>query len=140
MDERYDLNYYSNRFMDLKSNLDTQIYSYRDCKDGVEKLEDTSYKLIIKRILILIFYLLSNNGDIQIGFKRDYINELHSKYSNGLSFKVFHAGDKLSVNSTRMQSMDIFNHISNDISKFLINYLNQTNFHRDLLHFIIHYL
>lgn len=138
VDERYDLNYYSNRFMDLKSNLDTQIYSYRDCKDGVEKLEDTSYKLIIKKHNPNFNILFaSNNGDIQIGFKRDYINELHSKYSNGLSFKVFHAGDKLSVNSTRMQSMDIFNHISNDISKFLINYLNQTNFRdRDLFYIL----
>lgn len=138
MDERYELDYYSNKFMELISNLNTQVYSYRDCNDGVERLEEGYYNLEIKKHNPNFNILFgTNNGNVRIGFDRDYINELCSKYSNGNTFKIFHAGDKRSVEPIKICSMDIHNELSSNISKFLINYLNETNFRdRDLFYML----
>lgn len=138
MDERYELKYYSNKFMELKSNLNTQAYSYRDCTDGVEKLENKHYNVVIKKHNPNFNILFgTDNENMHIGFNRDYINELYSKYSNGARFKIFHAGDKFSVEYIKIQSMEIYHNLSNNISKFLIDYLNDTNFRdRDIFYMI----
>lgn len=138
MAERYDLKYYTNKFIELGSNLDTQISLYRDCNDGVEKFEDDGYKVVIRKHNPHFNILFgTNNGNANIEFHIDYINELSAKYSNGTSFKIFHAGDKFSSEPIRIQDMEIYNNLSDDVSKLLISYLNDTNFRDRNLFYMI---
>ncbi|MEW6010347.1 MAG: hypothetical protein AB1604_03555 [Euryarchaeota archaeon] len=138
MDERYDLKYYHNKFIELANNLNTQICKYRDCNDGVEKFQDETYKVEIKKRNPNFNILFgAETGNANIEFRSEYIDVLSSQYSNGVSFKVFHAGDKFSQDPIRIQEMDIFNELSCNFSKLLIDYINDTNFRdRDIFYML----
>lgn len=126
MADQYNLKHYENKFFEIIGKLDSQITRYLDCREGVKKYEEG---FIIKKRnphFNILFGAKKGNADIE--FSPDYINELYSHYSNGNQFQVFHAGDKLTSKPIEIQQMAIYNELCVDISKFLINYLNETSF------------
>lgn len=135
IDDQYNLKYYKNKFFEIIGNLDVQISRYSDCREGVEKYEEG---LVIKKRnphFNILFGANKGNGDIE--FSPDYINELYSYYSNGNHFQVFHAGDKLASKPVEIQKMAVHNELCDDISKFLIDYINETGLRdRDLFNIL----
>lgn len=126
MADQYNLKHYQNKFFEIIGRLDSQITRYLDCREGVKKYEEGF--IIKKRNPHFNILFGAKRGSADIEFSPDYINELYSQYYNGNQFQVFHAGDKLSSKPVEIQQMVIYNELCIDVSKFLIDYLNETNF------------
>lgn len=135
--DQYNLKHYSDKFFEIVGNLDLQVSRYLDHMEGVEKHGDG---LIIKKRNPHFHILFgANEGNADIEFSPDYINELNSYFSNGNQFQIFHAGDKLASKPAEIQKMVIYNEICVDISKYLIDYLKETDLRdRDLYYMLLY--
>jgi len=131
MAEKYDLTYYSRKYLEIKGSLEHLAYKHFDSPKSIFKHVDNIPVELLKKqnINFDILFATSSNGFI-LDFTEEYMNVLFSRYINGEILRIFHAGDNTELRTPyKIRQMEIYNKLNLFASKSLIEYYNSLGLH-----------
>lgn len=135
---RFGLKHYKEEYNKLISSFNPSLIKIYDCELEVSNQSKE-------------YYLKKNNPNVEILFcnneidmLEEYVEKFKIKLINNQKIKIIHAGIKLKEDPLKINKLEIYNEINDNLSNPLINYLNDyghsESFKKDLIFGIINTL
>lgn len=117
--KRYDIKYYQESYVALKSSLDPLTTRMIDDESEVRSI-DNRYLLKKRNDHFLILFC---DKDIEI--RKSFLEKIKTKILNREHLKIFHAGMIFNQYPIKINNLEIYNHLELGSAGFLINYYDE---------------
>ncbi|NJD54714.1 MAG: hypothetical protein FIB07_17880 [Candidatus Methanoperedens sp.] len=117
--KRYELAFYKEKYTELNSAFD--LWTKKIIDDKYE-VRDSTDKVLVKKTNKNFSIIFSNK---KIEIRPSFLFEIRSKLLNNESFRIFHAGGKVSPNPIKIKNIEIYNELDQKISKILLDYYSE---------------
>ena len=118
--KRYDLNYYQEEYKKLRNSL---IPLTEKLIDDEHEVRSKSKIYIKKRNPNFVVLFCDDNIEI----RKSFLEKIKTKVLNREHIRLFHAGMDLNPSPIKIKNFEIYNHVEDELTSFLIDYYNSSS-------------